>query len=75
MKLTMASLVECAGWLWKSADVACAQVESAISRQVKEERVAKLVSAFEESAVVFGVRYNKVSVRSLSISMSQGRGP
>lgn len=39
------------------------QVENAIDRATKEKRVAALTAALENSSVVFGLRYNKISVR------------
>ena len=40
-----------------------AQVENAITRATKEKRVAELTEALEQSTVVFGLRYRKISVR------------
>ena len=40
-----------------------AQVENAINRATKEKRVAELTEALEQSTVVFGLRYRKISVR------------
>ena len=39
------------------------QVENAIDRATKEKRVAELTEALEQSTVVFGLRYKKISVR------------
>lgn len=38
------------------------QVENAINRATKEKRVAALTAALENSSVVFGLRYNRISV-------------
>ena len=43
-----------------------AQVENAITRATKEKRVAELTEALEQSTVVFGLRYRKISVRPLA---------
>ncbi|KAK9821422.1 hypothetical protein WJX81_002482 [Elliptochloris bilobata] len=38
-------------------------VENAINRATKEKRLAELTEALEQSTVVFGLRYNKISVK------------
>jgi len=43
-----------------------AQVENAINRATKEKQLAQLTEALEQSTVVFGLRYNKISVRAPS---------
>ena len=42
--------------------IGCMQIESALSRAGKEEAVAKLKAAFDESTAVFAVRFNKIGV-------------
>ncbi len=47
----------------RSSGGCAAQVENAINRATKEKRLAQLTEALEQSTVVFGLRYNKISVR------------
>lgn len=51
----------------KTQGFCAAQVENAINRATKEKRVAELTEALEQSTVVFGLRYKKVSVRPLLV--------
>ena len=47
------------------------QIQNALSRAVKEQTVEKLERAFEQSAVVYGMRFKNLSVSCAPIELIQ----